>query len=113
MSDLGAYVIAAGGTGGHIIPGIALANEIRSQKPTAAIVFIGTAQGLESKLVPPAGFPLELVDASGFVGKDARPASSARSRSLPKGFLEARALLKKHRARVVVGRRAVTWRFRF
>ena len=74
-SGLGAYVIAAGGTGGHIIPGIALANEIRAQKPGAEIVFVGTAQGLEQKIVPAAGYPLELVDASGFVGKTAGQAA--------------------------------------
>ena len=102
MSELGAYVIAAGGTGGHIIPGIALANEIRAQKPGAEIVFVGTAQGLEQKIVPAAGYPLELVDASGFVGKTLGKQLSPLAR-LPQGFLEARALLKKHRARAVVG----------
>ena len=101
-SDLGAYVIAAGGTGGHIIPGIALANEIRAQKPNASIVFVGTAQGLESKIVAAAGYPLEIVDASGFVGKTLAKQVQALTR-LPKGFFEARALLKKHRARAVVG----------
>jgi len=101
-NDLGAYVIAAGGTGGHIIPGIALADEIRAQKPDAAVVFVGTAAGLETKIVAAAGYPLELVDASGFVGKTWTKQLRALSR-LPKGFLEARALLKKHGARAVVG----------
>src|SRR3954454_22730885 len=68
MTDpLGTYVIAAGGTGGHIIPGIALATEIRTHKPSSDILFVGTGQGLEGKIIPAAGFPLELVDASGFV----------------------------------------------
>lgn len=102
MSDLGAYVIAAGGTGGHIVPGIALANEIRAQKPTAEIVFVGTAQGLEGQLVPAAGYPLEFVDASGFVGKTLGRQFKSLSQ-LPKGFLEARALLKRHKTRVVIG----------
>ncbi len=102
MKHLGVYVIAAGGTGGHIIPGIALANEIRAQKPGVAIVFVGTAQGLESKIVTAAGYPLELVDASGFVGKTLTNQIQSLAR-LPKGFFEARALLKKHRARAVVG----------
>ncbi len=101
-SDLGAYVIAAGGTGGHIIPGIALADEIRARKPGAEVVFVGTAQGLETKIVPAAGYPLELVDASGFVGKTWTKQMGSLAR-LPRGFLEARSLLKKHRARAVVG----------
>ena len=66
------------------------------------VVFVGTAQGLEGKIVPAAGFPLELVDASGFVGKTLGRQISSLSK-LPKGFFEARALLKKHRARVVIG----------
>jgi UDP-N-acetylglucosamine--N-acetylmuramyl-(pentapeptide) pyrophosphoryl-undecaprenol N-acetylglucosamine transferase len=102
MSDLGAYVIAAGGTGGHVIPGIALADEIRAQKAGAQVVFVGTAQGLESRIVPAAGYELELVDASGFVGKTWTKQVQSLSR-LPKGFFEARALLKRLRARAVVG----------
>jgi len=101
-SDLGAYVIAAGGTGGHIIPGIALADEIRAQKPGAAVVFVGTAQGLEGKIVTAAGYSLEIVDASGFVGKTLTKQLQALAR-LPKGFFESRALLKRHGARAVVG----------
>ncbi|MET0618962.1 MAG: undecaprenyldiphospho-muramoylpentapeptide beta-N-acetylglucosaminyltransferase [Thermoanaerobaculia bacterium] len=102
MSELGAFVIAAGGTGGHVVPGIALAHEIRSQKHGSLVVFIGTSAGLESKLVPQAGFPLELVDAAGFVGKTIGRQIGALAK-VPKGFLEARALLKKYRARVVIG----------
>ncbi len=102
MSELGAYVIAAGGTGGHIIPGIALADEIRAHKAGASVVFVGTAQGLESKIVAAAGYRLELVDASGFVGKTLTKQVRALAR-VPRGFLEARALLKRLRARAVVG----------
>jgi len=102
VSELGAYVIAAGGTGGHIIPGIALADEIRAQKSGAEIVFVGTAQGLESRIVPNAGYRLELVDASGFVGKSLGKQIRSLAR-LPKGFLQSRALLRRLRARAVVG----------
>ncbi len=98
----GAYVIAAGGTGGHIFPGIALAREIRSRRPGASIVFVGTAQGLETKLVPEAGFPLESVRASGFAGKSLGGQVAALA-SLPRGFFEARHLLKRHRARAAAG----------
>jgi len=103
MTDpLGTYVIAAGGTGGHIIPGIALATEIRTHKPTAEVLFVGTGQGLEQKIVPAAGYPLELVDASGFVGKTWTKQIGALAR-IPRGFLESRALLRRYRARVVIG----------
>jgi UDP-N-acetylglucosamine--N-acetylmuramyl-(pentapeptide) pyrophosphoryl-undecaprenol N-acetylglucosamine transferase len=102
MSELGAFVIAAGGTGGHIVPGIALGHEIKAQKHGSLVAFIGTAQGLEGKLVPQAGFPLELVDAAGFVGKTVTRQIGALAK-VPRGFLESRALLKKYRARVVIG----------
>jgi UDP-N-acetylglucosamine--N-acetylmuramyl-(pentapeptide) pyrophosphoryl-undecaprenol N-acetylglucosamine transferase len=98
----GAYVIVAGKTGGHIYPGIALAREIRARRPESPIVFIGTRDGLEGRLVPEAGFPLETVTASGFagVGIAARLASLAK---LPVGFFEARSIVARHRARGVVG----------
>ncbi len=55
-------VIAGGGTGGHIYPGIAIARAIQKVDPTVEIHFVGTAQGLESKIVPREGFPLHLIE---------------------------------------------------
>ena len=95
-------MIAAGGTGGHIFPGIAIAREIRARRPEAPILFVGTRHGLESQLVGDAGFPLELVSASGFAGK--RPAAKlAALGELPAGFFQARRLLRRRRARAVAG----------
>jgi UDP-N-acetylglucosamine--N-acetylmuramyl-(pentapeptide) pyrophosphoryl-undecaprenol N-acetylglucosamine transferase len=98
----GTYVIVAGKTGGHIYPGIALAKEIRARRPGVPVLFVGTADGLESRLIPDAGFPLETVRASGFAGKSLSGKLLSLAR-LPGGFLEARALLSRHRARGVVG----------
>ena len=97
-------MIAAGKTGGHIFPGIALAREIRRRRPEASIVFVGTAEagGLESRLVPEAGFPLERVHAGGFVGKPLMARVRALA-GLPRGFFEARRILRRHRARAVAG----------
>ena len=53
------FLMAGGGTGGHVIPGIAVARELRARGHEP--VFVGTARGLETKLVPAAGFPLELI----------------------------------------------------
>lgn len=58
-------VIAAAGTGGHINPGIAIANKIREKEPTSEIIFIGTDRGLENDLVPRAGYELKQIDAHG------------------------------------------------
>jgi UDP-N-acetylglucosamine--N-acetylmuramyl-(pentapeptide) pyrophosphoryl-undecaprenol N-acetylglucosamine transferase len=98
----GAYVIVAGKTGGHIFPGIALGREIRARRPDSPILFVGTRDGLESRLIPEAGFPLETVSASGFIGKSAAGKLLSLSR-LPLGFLEARALLSRPKARAVAG----------
>jgi UDP-N-acetylglucosamine--N-acetylmuramyl-(pentapeptide) pyrophosphoryl-undecaprenol N-acetylglucosamine transferase len=98
----GAYVIVAGKTGGHIFPGIALAREIRARRPDVPIVFIGTQDGLETRLVPEAGFPLETVVASGFAGMGAAARLLSLAR-LPVGCFEARKILSGHRARAVAG----------
>lgn len=95
-------MIAAGGTGGHIFPGIALAREIRARRPQAPILFVGSRHGLESKLVARAGFELALVRSSGFAGKGLA-AKIAALAELPLGFLQARRLLSRRRARAVAG----------
>jgi UDP-N-acetylglucosamine--N-acetylmuramyl-(pentapeptide) pyrophosphoryl-undecaprenol N-acetylglucosamine transferase len=53
-------VIAGGGTGGHVIPALAIAQELKKQF-AAEVLFVGTARGMETRLVPQAGFPLELI----------------------------------------------------
>ena len=59
-------IIAAAGTGGHINPGIAIANEIKKQEPNSEVIFIGTNRGLENDLVPRAGYELKTINAYGF-----------------------------------------------
>ena len=49
-------LIAAGGTGGHIYPGIAVAKEILRRNAESKVLFVGTAHGLETKIVPSNGF---------------------------------------------------------
>lgn len=62
-------IIAAAGTGGHINPGLAIANKIKEQEPDSEIVFFGTPNGLENDLVPRAGYKLEKVQAFGIQPK--------------------------------------------
>ncbi|MBQ7543065.1 MAG: undecaprenyldiphospho-muramoylpentapeptide beta-N-acetylglucosaminyltransferase [Clostridia bacterium] len=59
-------LFAAGGTGGHINPALAVAGYIRKQQPDVQILFVGTAEKMESKLVPAAGFDFKTIDISGF-----------------------------------------------
>jgi len=94
-------LVAGGGTGGHLYPGIALAEEVTS-RPAGAVLFVGTARGLETRLVPAAGFELELLDISGLnrVGLAKMVKGLGR---LPKAFFASRALLKRFRPDLVIG----------
>lgn len=62
-------IIAAAGTGGHINPGIAIANKIKEKQPNSEIIFVGTPRGLENDLVPRAGYKLVTIDAHGISRK--------------------------------------------
>lgn len=62
-------VIAGGGTGGHLYPGIAVARELLARQPDAQISFAGTSRGLEARVVPREGFPLDLIRSEGVKGK--------------------------------------------
>jgi UDP-N-acetylglucosamine--N-acetylmuramyl-(pentapeptide) pyrophosphoryl-undecaprenol N-acetylglucosamine transferase len=62
-------LIAGGGTGGHLYPGIALARELQRRDPAAQVSFVGTASGIESRIVPREGFELDLIRVAGLKGK--------------------------------------------
>ncbi|MBX7054747.1 MAG: undecaprenyldiphospho-muramoylpentapeptide beta-N-acetylglucosaminyltransferase [Pyrinomonadaceae bacterium] len=95
-------LIAAGGTGGHIYPGIAVAKELISRNAENEVLFVGTARGLENKIVPDNGFQLALIHSAGL--KSVGLAGKLKGLSvLPRSFLEARHLLKEFRPDVVVG----------
>ncbi|WP_408993240.1 undecaprenyldiphospho-muramoylpentapeptide beta-N-acetylglucosaminyltransferase [Streptomyces sp. 1268] len=95
-------VIGAGGTGGHIYPGLALAEALRRADPDAVISFIGTERGLETTLIPAAGYRLHTVDMIPF-----DPALGAKRFLLPAALLrsgaQARSVLRTQKAQVVVG----------
>jgi UDP-N-acetylglucosamine--N-acetylmuramyl-(pentapeptide) pyrophosphoryl-undecaprenol N-acetylglucosamine transferase len=95
-------LIAAGGTGGHIYPGIAVAKEIVARDPESIVRFVGTIRGLENRLVPQAGFELSIIESAGLVNMGLMQ----RLRGLlilPKSFLGARRLIKSFAPDVVVG----------
>lgn len=95
-------LIAAGGTGGHIYPGIAVAQEIMRRDANAKVRFVGTARGLESRLVPQAGFELSLIDSSGL--KNVTMAARLRGLAmLPSSLLEASGVIREFKPDVVVG----------
>lgn len=94
-------VIAGGGTGGHVIPALAIGRELRD-KHGAEVLFIGTARGLETKLVPEAGFKLELVR-SGQLKNVSLGTRLRTMNDLPLGVLHCLRLLKEFGPQVVVG----------
>lgn len=94
-------MIAGGGTGGHIIPALAVARELTARYQ-AEILFVGTARGLESRLVPQAGFKLELIE----VGPLNRVSLATRLRTvaqLPMSVLACIRILREFRADAVLG----------
>ncbi len=95
-------LIAGGGTGGHVFPGIALAEEVVTRHPANDVVFVGTARGLEATVVPQAGFPIELIDVKGLKGKGLL-ATLRNLLLLPLAFLQSLTVLRRWRPDVVVG----------
>lgn len=94
-------LIAGGGTGGHVIPGLAIARELRDRYG-AEVRFVGTSRGLETRLVPEAGFRLELVRSGQL--KNVSLATRARTMlDLPLGVVECVRLSREFRPQVVVG----------
>lgn len=94
-------VIAGGGTGGHVIPALAIARELR-ERFRAEVVFVGTARGMENRLVPAAGFELRLIE----VGALNRVSLATRLRTLtalPRAILASSQILGEYRPDVVVG----------
>ncbi|OGQ79589.1 MAG: undecaprenyldiphospho-muramoylpentapeptide beta-N-acetylglucosaminyltransferase [Deltaproteobacteria bacterium RIFCSPLOWO2_12_FULL_60_19] len=88
-------IMAGGGTGGHLFPGLAVAEEFRNRDPMAEILFVGTEAGIESRAVPAAGFPLETIPVRGLKGRGGRglidalygvPASVCRSLKIIRRF---------------------------
>jgi UDP-N-acetylglucosamine--N-acetylmuramyl-(pentapeptide) pyrophosphoryl-undecaprenol N-acetylglucosamine transferase len=95
-------LIAGGGTGGHLYPGIAVARELLARAPEATVAFVGTAAGIEARVVPREGFPLDLIRSAGLKGKS--PAALARGLALlPLGALDAWRVISRRRPSVVIG----------
>ena len=95
-----AIVIAAGGTGGHIYPGLALASAILAEAPDAAVSFVGTRRGLEGELIPKAGHGLDLYDMVQFNGQGVRKLLAPLA--LVRSSMQARSILKRRGAAAAV-----------
>jgi UDP-N-acetylglucosamine--N-acetylmuramyl-(pentapeptide) pyrophosphoryl-undecaprenol N-acetylglucosamine transferase len=95
-------VIAGGGTGGHLYPGIAVAREVVARVPAAVVTFAGTARGIESRVVPKEGFLLDMLRSTALKGTS--PLSLVRGLSLlPLSGWDAWRILSRRRPDVVIG----------
>jgi len=97
-----AYLIAGGGTGGHLYPAIAIADGIRKSRPESDIHFVGTAKGLESRIVPRHGYPLHLITVRG-MARHFTLANVMVPFRLAYSMMQCFSLLRRIRPRVVIG----------
>lgn len=95
-------IIAGGGTGGHLFPGIAVAEEFLSRNPDNRVLFVGTERGIEARAVPAAGYPLELISAAGLRGKGTLSQIKG-SAMMVYGYAQSRKILKRFRPDFVLG----------
>jgi UDP-N-acetylglucosamine--N-acetylmuramyl-(pentapeptide) pyrophosphoryl-undecaprenol N-acetylglucosamine transferase len=102
MGEGATILVAAGGTGGHLYPGIAVADELRRRDPSTRVVFAGTPRGLESKIVPRAGYELVLLPILPLNAVGAARAVKGLL-ALPWGLFKSAALVRRLRPRAVLG----------
>lgn len=95
-------LVAGGGTGGHLFPGIAVAEEFLARDPGNEVLFVGTERGVEAKLLPKLGYRLELIAAAGVRGKSLFGQLKGMA-GLLYGYSQSRAILKEFKPDLVLG----------
>jgi UDP-N-acetylglucosamine--N-acetylmuramyl-(pentapeptide) pyrophosphoryl-undecaprenol N-acetylglucosamine transferase len=95
-------LIAGGGTGGHLFPGVALAEELRARDPNAQIRFVGTRRGIEARVLAPLGWDLTLIEVSGLKTVGVLGALRGVVR-LPRALWQARRVVREFAPDAVIG----------
>jgi UDP-N-acetylglucosamine--N-acetylmuramyl-(pentapeptide) pyrophosphoryl-undecaprenol N-acetylglucosamine transferase len=95
-------IVSGGGTGGHIYPGVAIAKKIKEKNPGANIIFIGSENGLEKKLVPKEGFDIKLITVEGLNKKISLKTFSSLQKAF-KGLFQANKIINEFKPDIVIG----------
>jgi UDP-N-acetylglucosamine--N-acetylmuramyl-(pentapeptide) pyrophosphoryl-undecaprenol N-acetylglucosamine transferase len=95
-------ILAGGGTGGHLFPGLAVAREFQRRDAMTKILFVGTEQGIETRVLPREGFPLETIAVKGLKGRGFRGYWDALV-GVPAGLVQSLGIVKRFRPDCIVG----------
>jgi len=95
-------ILTGGGTGGHIYPALAIAGELKNRIPDVQVLYVGTAKGLESKIVPRSGIPFKTVDITG-IDRSSMLKSGKTLLKFPGSFLQAREIIKSFEPDIIIG----------
>jgi UDP-N-acetylglucosamine--N-acetylmuramyl-(pentapeptide) pyrophosphoryl-undecaprenol N-acetylglucosamine transferase len=95
-------IIAGGGTGGHLFPGIAVAREIRRRRSGSEILFVGAEQGIETRIVPKEGFELRTLQLGGIKGVGIKR-QACNLLGMVSGIFKAQSILRQFKPDVVIG----------
>lgn len=95
-------IIAGGGTGGHLFPGIAVAEEILKRDGNNRVLFVGTERGIEKRVLPDLGYDLALIDVAGIKGKGVMGTLHAMAK-LPRSFLQSVRIIRSFQPDLVLG----------
>jgi UDP-N-acetylglucosamine--N-acetylmuramyl-(pentapeptide) pyrophosphoryl-undecaprenol N-acetylglucosamine transferase len=95
-------IFAGGGTGGHLFPGLAVARELQQRDPMTEILFVGTEQGIEARVLPREGFKFETIPVRGLKGRGIRGLLDA-AWGVPAGLLRSLAIIRNFRPDLIIG----------
>jgi UDP-N-acetylglucosamine--N-acetylmuramyl-(pentapeptide) pyrophosphoryl-undecaprenol N-acetylglucosamine transferase len=96
-------LIAGGGTGGHLFPGIAVAEEFLARDPGNEVLFVGTERGIEARVLPKAGYQLECIATTGMRGKNILSKVKGVLWLLPLSYVQSRRILRSFKPDLVLG----------
>lgn len=95
-------LIAGGGTGGHLYPGVALAEEITTRQQGNHVLFVGTSRGIEARVIPELGYPIEYIDVRGLKGKGVFGLIRGLLQ-VPRAFVQSMKIIREFRPEVAIG----------